>query len=807
MSEKPYILDFKEEDNPIAIKDIISKYTRYWPWFLVSCTLFVLLGHFYANYAPKTYSTVARIKILDDDKEPKIVNNDKVSSNPNVNLNLENQVQVLKSFRLLAEVVEELKLDVVCSKQNKLNYVPVLDSPFVIEKTIDDEEIEKPLTYEIVMSSSGFKITDKDGNTYSIPYGNWVNRDVKLPFNISLDDIDHVNDFKDDKYKIVLMSKGHATLLLSEKLKIGTSEKQGDVLSLSLKGANRARTEAILNSIINNFGSYNVEENRMDAQRVLSQIDKRFMELSGELDSIELGKEDYKQLEDLSNIQADAGVSLSKRANNESEVLRLTTQISSIDILKKSLNGEEPYSLLASDIGLTNQTLSVMAENYNVLARERQKLILSAGNDHPMLKSLSERLDYEKENILETLRVYESQMRTLLKTYNAEKYRSESAFAQLPEKERILRSIDRQQNIKEDLYMLLLRKREETAIDYATATTSVRVIDYGVSDIKPLWPKKVIVYPLSLLLGFIFPLGFIYLKSAINNTVNGRNEIEEIDPKTPVLIEIPLFDRENIIEDFKEGSVLVESFRILGTNTDYLIPKRDETKVVYITSSVKGEGKTMTALNLSLAFSSVGKRVLLVGADLRNPQLHSYLNLDRNAPGLSDYLKNPSFDFKSGIQLGFKKNPNHHVYLSGIIPENAPVLLSSKRFSEFLDEAKKNYDYVVVDTAPTILVTDTLLISNYADITLFVVRSGFTDRNLLQHSKELNRKQMLKNMAYVVNAVGNLNGYKYNYGYKYGYDFEDKAVEKSWKKQLLNILKKFPATIRSLLKKKYPIKN
>ncbi len=791
MSDKPYIIDFKEEDKTTSLKELVAKYIRFWPWFLASCVLFLFGGYLYAKYAPKTYETISKIKILDDAKEPRIINNDRVSSNTNIRISLENHIQVIKSYKLLSEVVDEQKLDVLISRQNDFLYSPVVNAPFTIHKTLGDDEISEPITYKIALGSVGFEVTGTNNKNYLVAYESWETNNQGLPFGISLNNVEHVNNYRGNSYKVVIMSKRFATNSLSEKLKITSSEKQSDVLILALKGENRDKTERVLNSIINKLAAYNIEENRSTSQMILNQIDQRFQELSGELDSIEYGKEDYKQLKNLSNIETDAGVSLSKKTSNEAEVLRLGNQLASIEILKKSMNNGEEYGLLASDIGITNQTLGSMVANYNELARERQKLILSVGKDHPALKNLLERLDYAKDNILETVRVYESQVSSSLKAYNTEKYLAESAFSQLPEKERILRSIDRNQNIKEDLYMLLLRKREETAIDYATATSSISVIDYAVSGIKPIWPKKLIVYPLSLLLGFLFPFGILYLKYSMDEKVNGRTDIEKVNPEIPILIEIPLFEQ-NDLEDFKEGTILAESFRILGTNTDYLIPKKNNGKVVYVTSSVKAEGKTLTALNLSLAYSSMGKKVLLVGADLRNPQLHTYTNLDRNSPGLSDYLENSLFDFEDGLQKEFEKDKNYHIYLSGFIPENTPSLLFGNRYGQFLDEAKSRYDYIIVDTAPTLLVTDTLLISKYADITLFVVRSGFTEKNLLEYSKELYQGKKLKNMVYVVNAVGKFNNYKYNYGYRYGYEFEEKN---NLKIPLVSVIKKLSTTI------------
>ncbi len=272
----------------------------------------------------------------------------------------------------------------------------------------------------------------------------------------------------------------------------------------------------------------------------------------------------------------------------------------------------------------------------------------------------------------------------------------------------------------------------------------------------------------------MLPFTVILLRSSFDTKLHDLSQIERLNPEIPTLIEIPLFGTQKSFNSVPEGSALAEAFRILSTNTDYLIGSSTSNlgKVIYVTSAVKKEGKTLLATNLSLAYASLGKKVLLVGADLRNPQLHSYTQLDRNALGLSDYLKDQWFSFYDGIQSGFEDNRNHKMYLSGKIPKSAPALLSSKRYGEFIEQAKAEFDYIIVDTAPTMLVTDTLLISKYADVTLFVVRSGLTDKKLLQFSKELYKNKKLNNMAYVLNGVGKIKQGNYNYGYAYGYDNE-----------------------------------
>jgi len=770
MSKKPYILDFKEEDEPLALKDVLAKYIRFWPWFLVSCIFFITLGYFYTKYAPKTFHTEAKIKILDNTSDPKIIPKDAADNNQNLKLNLENHIEVLQSFHLLDRVVGDLNLDIEFYEFNKFSYSQIWSPPFYVEKIIEDDKIVKPLEYRIVLETAGFKVTDMDGNIFIIPYNERSTESPNLPFSISLGDIEYIKEFKDVKYKLVLKQKRQVTSLLAEELNISTSEKQSDVLTLSLNDNSTSRSEAILDEIVKNFDQESVLDKQMVAEQTLKLIDQRLQDLSKELDSIEREKENYKKLGDIAYIKADANVNLQKRTLSESEVLKLETQQSLLNILRRAVNNEDENNLLPADIGLANSALNNMVEKYNEMARERQKLLLSVGPNHPSLGNLLERMKFDKQNILRTVKVYGSQIAISLRQFNEEKSRAGTSYAQQPEKERILRSIERQQNIKENLYLLLLRKREEAAIDYAATSSSIKVIDYSLSSLKPTWPKKTIIFPLALLLGLVLPFMVIYLRSSFDNKIYDRAEVERINPEIPTLIEIPFFKEEKTFNNFNEGSALAESFRILCTNTDHIIPINPaKGKIIYVTSAIKEEGKTLAAVNLSMAYASMGKRVLLVGADLRNPQLHKYMDLDKDAPGLSDYLKTSRFDFNEGIQKGIKDNSKHSVYLSGMIPSNAPVLLSSKRFGEFIERAKLEYDYVIVDTAPTMLVTDTLLISKYADETLFVLRSGFTDKNVMQFSKELNKKGKLNNMAYVLNAVGKANDAKYNYGYAYGY--------------------------------------
>ncbi|MFD0797141.1 GumC family protein [Maribacter chungangensis] len=773
MKETPYILDFKEDDEPIAFRELVVKYLKHWPWFLVSCVLFLALGYAYEKYAPKIYTTEAKIKILDNSQEAKVIPKDVPIGNQNLKLNLENHIEVLKSNQLLNKVVNELDLDVSYYEFRNFSFQSIAHSPFVVTKSIKEDQLEKPLAFEIRLSTAGYHITDETGKKFVVPYEVSAAslKDI-LPFTISISETMNVLMFKDKKYKVVLHPKRHAAAYLAEDLKIATSEKQSDVLTLSIKGQSTNLSESILNTIVKNFDDDGIKDKQLITRRTLEIVDARFNSLSQELDSIEAGKEGYKIAEDLSYIQTDAGASLQRKSETETELLKLETQISLLGLLDRTVSNEAEYNLLPADIGLANSALNAMVEKYNELARERQKLGSSLQPGHPKLVNLSERLEFSKQNILSTVKVYKSQLAISRRQLDKQKNKADLSYAELPEKERVLRSIERQQAIKENLYLLLLKKREEAAIDYASTSSSVKVIDYAISSIKPFWPKKALVYPLFLALGLMLPFMFVLLRSSFDTKLHDRAEIERLNPEIPTLIEIPLFKAEKSFAKVPVGSSLSEAFRILSVNTDHLLgmQETDIGKVICVTSAIKREGKTLLATNLSLAYASMGKRVLLVGADLRNPQVHSYTALDKNVPGLSNYLKDQWFSFYDGIQSGFENYPSHNIYLSGKIPNSAPALLSHKRFAEFIDKAKQEYDYVILDTAPTMLVTDTLLISKYADATLFVVRSGLTDKKLLQFSKELFKNKKLKNMAYVLNGVGKTKNGNYNYGYAYGYD-------------------------------------
>lgn len=770
MKEAPYKKDNFQEKESLDLKELVLKHLHYWPWFLAATILFMALGYAYMRYTPITYQSVAKIKIIDDSKELNVAT-DVMAIRGGNSINLENEIEVLKSYRLLSQVVSDLNLNISYYWKGNIKTSQIWNAPFVITKLSEADSIASTRIYELEIKNRKIIITDEEENFFTVDFDYSDTPTTGFPFGIEL--VENVNliDFNDITYIVVLSPLKDTVLKLATNLQIQATNKDSEILRLSLKGESADRSEAILNTIIAKFDEDGILDRQLVSKRTLEVIDKRFIYLSGELDSIEVGKQDFKQINDLSYIESDAGVNLQKKSETETEVFKLETQISLSQLLKKTVAQEAAYSLLPAEIGLSNTSLNSLVFAYNELALERNKLVTTVGPNHPNLVRLSGQMERGKLNILNTVNVYQNQLRISLDQLTQERDLAGYRFSKLPEKEKLLRGIEREQSIKENLFLLLLEKREEAAIKMAATAPSIKVVDYGLTSMVPVSPKKMTVYALSLALGMFLPFLVLFIRFSLDNKIYDLKELEKLSAKIPVVAEIPLFKKTKSFIGPNDRSPLAESFRILGTNVNYLLPKKSSgnAQVIYVTSAIKGEGKTLLAFNLSVSYAILKKKVLVIGADLRNPSLHEFMDIPKNARGLSQLLSHSSRNWRDYIYDGFEQNTFHKICYDRKIPLNATELLSGTGFGEFLEDAKKEFDYIIVDTAPTILVTDTLLISQYADITLFVARAGYTEKRLVDFSRGLAKTKKLRNMAYVLNGVGQGKGKGYNYGYGYGY--------------------------------------
>ncbi len=774
MQEVHKLFDIIENEPSFEPKVIIQKYLRYWPWFILGIIISIGMAVAYIRYAPITYNSTAKIKIVDESQEVDITSSALSLLGGGPKINLENEIEILKSYRILSQVVNELKLDISFYEIGNIKTTQIWAPPFKITKHLAADSILKPTPYIIKLDAKGITITDANKRTYSPNLSQLDQPTEDLPFGIKMvQDIDPAL-YEGITYKAEISPFKSTVLELAKDLEVQVTNKNSEILSLSLEGESMDLNEAILNTLIEKFNQDGVLDRQLVSQRTLNFIDERFLYLGQELDSIEGGKESFKRSNSLSYIEADAGMSLQRKSETEEEVIKLENQISISQILKETVINQSDYSLLPANIGIENTSLNNLVIGYNEMSLEREKLLPSMGGDHPTLQNLNGQLERAKVNIIKSVNIYNTQLKNSLRQLKLEESRAGSVFSRLPEKEKMLRSIERQQSIKENLFLLLLQKREEAAISYAVTAPTVKVVDNGLTNDIPVSPKKSIVFAASLLAGLLLPFAVLYIRFTLDTKIHERADIEKETTDIPVVGEIPFFKDVKKKLELNDRSIMAESFRILGTNVDYLFAEKNKGlgQLIMVTSSIKGEGKTLVAHNLSLAYASLNKKVLLIGSDLRNPQLHNFYNISVNHKGLSDYLNDPGMNWKDCVVASGLDNPTLKICFGGSIHPNTPQLLSSSAFEKFITAAKKEFDYIILDTAPTMLVSDTLLISKFADATLFVTRAGQTDKRLLEFSKNLHKTKKLKNMAYVVNGVGNGKAKGYNYGYGYGYGSE-----------------------------------
>ena len=783
----PYLIT--EDEDTIDLRQALTEYLRYWPWFILSLVLFATASFLYLRYTAKVYETTAKIKILNEGKGLNLPMEDLLFNNPNVNL--ENEIEILSSYRILEKVEKALQLRHVFYEEGNIQTSQLDTLPFSYIPIIDVDSVFTTGSFNISVTPSAFEVYDFETGSTTL----FANHDTNatqhsLPFQIKIASPEELALYIGKQYNVHIETIKDAVLNLKKSLEINSIGKKSDIVQLRMEGESASRSEKILNEIINAFNEDGIQDRQLISKRTLEFIDDRFIFLSEELDSIELDKKDFKQNNNLVYIEADTELSLEKRAQADEEVFRIENQLALSQLLEEAMNDPSAKSkLLPINFGLENNAISTLIGNYNTAILDNEKLIRSGGINNPIVRQLQLQLADLRANIDSSLKAYKNQLQLSQRQLSSRDEKFKSEVYNLPRKEKLLRAINRQQKIKESLFLLLLQKREEASISLAVTEPSIKMVEYGLSGSLPVSPKPKIIYLGGIIIGLLFPFGILYVMFLLDNKIHGKKDIEKSLTDIPTVGEIPkIKDGANtIFSNPNDRSILAESFRILSSNTNFILPPQEKGRgsIIYTSSSVKGEGKTFVSLNLSLALSSLNKKVLLIGADLRNPQLHIYLDIDKGQPGLTNYLHEPNFNWKEALIKRFKEHPNHDTLISGVIPPNPPQLLTNGRFEALLEEARTLYDYILVDTAPTISVTDTLLISKFADATVYITRANYTEKNLIEYANSLSKDKKLVNMAYVVNQVGG-KGSKYGYNYGYGYGYSEDGSKQSWKDRLFN---------------------
>lgn len=772
------------EDN---LKFVILRYLKYWPYFVLSILLCIVLAFLYLKQAVPIYNTTAEIKILDED-ETGIDLSGLSSSKALFNyskVNLENEIQIFKSRRLLSKVVEELGLRHANYKvgdfKNELLFGDSI--PYEIEWLKVSDQIDEGLELHFIDSNS-FQISLVDsGDKFNFHLNDTIQKFnsafiVSRNLNYNFD-----NSYINNKYLYQLSSKDRSVTILSKSIIVEPISDKSDILSAKINGPNKIKNEAILNSLVYEFNKDGIEDRRLISKSTKEFVEERLEFLVEELDTVETNIVDFKEDNNVLTIESSVQQLFTKESVSDAERFNLATQLAITKDFRDYLFSNDKYELLPTNLGINSPEVNQLTSSYNELILERQRLSISSTEENPVIVELDQKLDNLRKNMSSSLDNYIESLQVSYAKLTNRQEQFTGEINSLPEKEKELRTIIRQQGVKERLYVFLLQKREEAALSYAVTAPTIKIVDYAYTNSSPVSPQARIIILGSVILGLGVPFGILYLFFMLKTSIENREQLERLLSGIPLIGEIPhLANSQEKLIIKSDQSILAESFRILRTNLFHNFNQKntEKGKIIFVTSSIKGEGKTFTAVNLASIIASSSKKVLLVGCDLRNPQIHQYFKIDKNNIGLSDYLFNVNSNkLDDYIQKDVSHFDNLDVITSGSVPPNPAELLMNDKFSKLIENAEYTYDYIVIDTAPTIYVTDTLLIGRNADMTVYVVKQDLTDSNLIDHIVKLNKSNKFNNLSVVLNGVtGNVN---FGYGYGYIYNDKKKFFWKFWK--------------------------
>ena len=769
----------------IDIKEVLFKYLIHWPWFVGAVVACVIVAWVYLHMSTPVYNISATVLIKDDKKggaagmstELENLGLDGLISSSQ---NIDNEMEVLRSKTIAKEVVEDLGLYISYMDEDEFPSQNMYKtSPIQVSLTPQEADLlEKPIIVEMVLQPQGsvgvtVKIGDDEYQKYfeKLPAVFPTNKGT-LAFFLTPDSVlsskktleETVGSEKTTRTITATINKPLAVAKwCCENMTIEPTSKTTSVAVISLKNTNIQRGKDFINKLLEMYNINTNNDKNEVAQKTAEFINERIGIISKELGSTEKDLESFKRGAGITDLASDAQIALTGSAEYEKKRVENQTQINLLQDLRKYMQNEG-YEVLPSNIGLQDVNLAAAINRYNDVLVERKRLLRTSTENNPTIINLDTSIHAMKENVQVSL---DRVLRGLLITkadLDREANRYSRRISAAPGQEREFVSIARQQEIKAGLYLMLLQKREENAITLAATANNAKIIDDAIADDAPVSPKGKMIYLIALVLGVGIPVGVIYLIELTKFKIEGRSDVEKLT-SVPIVGDIPLTDeKQGAIAVFEnQNNLMSETFRNIRTNLQFML--ENDKKVILVTSTVSGEGKSFISGNLAISLSLLGKKVVIVGLDIRKPGLNKVFNLPRKEVGITQYLANPEKNLMDLVQLS-DVSKNLYILPGGTVPPNPTELLAREGLDKAIETLKKNFEYVILDTAPVGMVTDTLLIGRVADLSVYVCRADYTRKNEYTLINELIDGNKLPNLCTVING---LDLKKKKYGYYYGY--------------------------------------
>lgn len=783
MQEKEYRK--KQINDDLTIRELIDRYLQYWLWFFFATAIAVALAFVYLKFTTPIYKAVSSIIIKDEENSSNasIFSELGIANGMNTN-SIENELGLLRSKRLMNNTIAALNLNIQYFESEEIPLKEIyIKSPYFI----DVETINYELLSELksdgknifkIKAVDKFNVEIVDANEQPITkvqLGNQVDLGF-AKFTVSINENILYNRFNSVLVKINSI-EGVVNSYRS-RLSIGLIEENSTLIQLTITDPVKAKAKDVLNQLVYQYNSEAIEDKNLVTKNTASFIDERLKIINKELDSVEQGKERFKEINSLTDIEAESTKFIEEESDYSVKRQEVETQLGLVDAVISYLN-DNKNQLLPSNLGIEDGNINGMIDNYNSLVIERNRLLTSATEENPIVVKINSKVDQLKNNIKESLNGKRRNLRISKKDIDRQTEAIGSEISRVPLKERLFRSIERQQNVKESLYLFLLQKREENSLSLAATAPKAKIVDEAYALGTPLSPNPKLVLFTAIMAGLFIPFLVINANMLLDNKIKNKDDVEKVTTEIPVIGQLPrVTNEQRVLLNKNDRSILSETLRTVISNLHYVIEeRRDNTcKSILVTSSVKAEGKTFFSVNLAKMLSMNDKRTLIIGGDLRNPQIHRFDTTLKNKPGLSNYLASDDQNLDDLI-LETSIHKNLKVLPSGTIPPNPAELLGKEKLALLFHELNSKFDFIVIDTPPSMILVDTFLMSKYVDITLYVIRSGVTEKKLLKLPVESKTKGKFSNIAFVIN---NLKLKNFEYGGKYSYDYGQDPEKKGF---------------------------
>ena len=785
------IQETNEEQSSFNFQTIYTAFVLNWKWFLLSIFICLGIGFLYLRYATPVYNTTAKLLIKDDKNDnggsggalqalESMSNLGFISSN----YGTENEQEILTSTTIAEQAIRDLKLYanyyIKGSVKKELVYK---EQPINVEMDAPHlEKLDAPLELKITRDNDSYKIT----GTYYI-----AENEVSFtgPYDIEKNISSLPAVIRTQVGTLTLTKNGNRTLedgetefvdmlsprltshLYIKKLSVEQTSKTSSVFSLQINDENISRSIDYLNQMVTCYNRQANEDKNEIAVRTEEFINDRLAKIDAELSSTDGALESYKKRNKLMELQLDAMTTSENTSTYEQKLNEANTQISLIGSLINFANRPgNRHQVLPSNIGLQDEASTSLINEYNKIALERNRLLRTASENSPVVIELTSQLDNMQASIHQALEQARKGLIIQRDAIRRQLGRYDTQVTKAPEQERILTQIGRQQEVRSGLYLMLLQKREENSISLAATADKSKLIEKPQFN-KKISPKDSIVMLIALIMGIAIPSGLLYVINFFRYRIEGHEDVASLT-KLPIIADIVVASdtaktRADIVVHENQNNQMEEIFRSMRTNIQFML--KPGQNVILFTSSTSGEGKTFTAANLAVSFALLGKKVILIGLDIRKPRLAELFRINNYTSGITNLLvmDNPQWgDIEKQI-VPSEINDKLDLLMAGPIPPNPAELVSRPALEQVITQIKQHYDYVLIDTAPVGLVTDTLQIGKLADISIYMCRADYTPKASFNMINSLAEENKLANMCIAINGI-DLSEKKYGYYYGYG---------------------------------------